>query len=118
MRQRDLQLTFHFDAEVTGPQIKVGSGGAKAQTRVVSTPDNSKVGNSDGSEEDLDRYDNNRVAINEDDNDCLNLFTEAERSFSISIAHYYEFALGAPGCSEWLGPNGIIMHICDTFKLA
>ena len=119
-RESNVVLTLDFDAETTSPQIEVGSEGAGVQTEVGSAPDNSKVGDSDsdGSEGDLARYDDDEVEISEGDDDYLNLFTEAERSFSISIAHYYESTFGAPERSEWLGPEGIIMHICDTFKLA
>ena len=114
-RQNNIVLALDFDAEATSPQIEVGSEGAGVQTEVGSAPDNSKVGDSDGRDGDLDRYNDDEVVMHEDDDDCLDLFTEALRSFSISIAHYYEFALGSPKRSEWLGLEGTIMHICRTF---
>ena len=45
------------------------------------------------------------------------MFTEAERSLRLSITRYYETALGAPDRTEWLGKDGVIVHICRVFKL-
>ena len=93
-----------FDAKtVTSPQIEVGFEGAGVHTEVGSVHDNSNVekNDSDGSEGDFDNNDDDEVIIDEDDDDCLLLFTEAERSFSLSIAHYYESALGAPERSKF-----------------
>ena len=116
--QSNVILAPQFDAEaVPCPQIEVGSEGTEAQIGVGSAPDNSKIDDTDGSDGDLDSYDDDEVEIRKDDDDDLELFTEVRRRFSLSIAHYCEFALGSPPAFNWLGPNGTIIKICRTFQL-
>ena len=50
----------------------------------------------------VDNSDDNEVIKEDTDDDNLILFTKAERSLRLSIARYYETALGAPDRTEWL----------------
>ena len=98
-----------------GSRTEYGSARDGLQTEVRST------------DEEINDHDDDKIVELGDDamaceqlwgeNDYILGFLETRKTFNLSMVFHFKKALRSLPRSEWMGKNGIVLHICDIFKL-